>query len=557
MTGIGESLGINLLSEIIVKCVIVGYNVVQNSRLYAQEGDAFHLRLRAQIGIWQAIHQKFTDPQIQAGLRPRDIATFSDVMKQLHTLLRKYVIRKCQEGSEKTKLLNKTSAAVLFESLEEKDVLRALSDRERRESRKFWMRLMEEAAWTIWRKAKNDRFVIEIEFWGALLDRYASWTIPIMFPRASQEDIATHIVDPSGSLSATNLKGQIMMARSELIGAKTAEGLEQGPFLLDIRRIKFLDEKLQSRNLGPPIRTARNKQIERRKWGSIVAADGTLVQVIIEFKARPLATQLSKETDCVTNELDKLIRALRIAAQKGETFRVMYCEGWYESFDRFGLVYRLPQTKTKLRCENLANVLLKKEYRDRLQLDLENRIKVARALAWTLFELHSVNWVHKSFHPDNILFFGEELRSGVVQFDWSNPYVVGFDCSRSNTGISDPQNRGQLTTQTRLYTHPDRQLLEHERFQKIHDIYSLGVILLEVGRLRSFMEDGVSEENSPHTIKDDFVNKAQSLKLILGKGYREVVLACLNGLGVAGNDEALSDSFRHQVCERLNQIKVS
>jgi hypothetical protein len=43
-----------------------------------------------------------------------------------------------------------------------------------------------------------------------------------------------------------------------------------------------------------------------------------------------------------------------------------------------------------------------------------------------MFQLHSVDWLHKSFHPNNILLFGNPV-SGAVQFDWSAPYVVGFD----------------------------------------------------------------------------------------------------------------------------------
>src|SRR5208282_655428 len=125
------------------------------------------------------------------------------------------------------------------------------------------------------------------------------------------------------------------------------------------------------------------------------------------------------------------------------------------------------------------------------------------------FELHCVDWVHQSLNPDNILLFGEEIASDVVKFDWSCPFIMGFSSSRSNSGASGQQNfRG--TWASRLYTHPDRQLEDYERYKKTHDIYSLGVILLEIGRARSFMEDNRTEElnwMSPHKLKDYFALK--------------------------------------------------
>src|SRR5438046_766223 len=65
----GEALGFNVLADVIFKCICLGYNIIQNTRLYAREGDSFNLRLRVQIGIWQAIHQKISDPEIKKRMR--------------------------------------------------------------------------------------------------------------------------------------------------------------------------------------------------------------------------------------------------------------------------------------------------------------------------------------------------------------------------------------------------------------------------------------------------------------------------------------------------------
>jgi serine/threonine protein kinase len=175
-----------------------------------------------------------------------------------------------------------------------------------------------------------------------------------------------------------------------------------------------------------------------------------------------------------------------------------------------------------MKCESLGNILLHEEYRFLMESDLSNRLKLARALAWTIFELHSVGWVHKSFHPNNILLFGEQNASQEVEFDWSSPYVVGFDSSRANTGVSGKLDfRAQWAN--RVYTHPDHQVNEYTRYQKFHDLYSLGVVLLEIGMLQSFLGNRDNEwtRAAPEKLKELFVEKAQVLKPVLGKIYAD------------------------------------
>jgi hypothetical protein len=69
-----------------------------------------------QINVLQALHEKFSHPQIKSQMRPQDLAIHWDVMKQLHNLLREYVKRKCPDDPEKVQLLSFTSATDLFDS---------------------------------------------------------------------------------------------------------------------------------------------------------------------------------------------------------------------------------------------------------------------------------------------------------------------------------------------------------------------------------------------------------------------------------------------------------
>jgi hypothetical protein len=140
-----------------------------------------------------------------------------------------------------------------------------------------------------------------------------------------------------------------------------------------------------------------------------------------------------------------------------------------------------------------------------------------------------------------------------------------------------------------LDRHPSRQgvELEIERYQMQHDIYSLGVVLLEIGLWKSFLvyNSKDTKEEFPHTadsipqtpipsslltlqkaeeerhpIRRAFANKAmlehlaeQELPFHMGKRYTDIVLLCLRcldmgagerrGFGTRVDDEELEDGI--------------
>ena len=169
----------------------------------------------------------------------------------------------------------------------------------------------------------------------------------------SLADIVTHVIDDSGSLNATNVKGQVMIARAgNSMENAVDRAIKQESFFLDIQRFK-LDggsEYLRPHSSDPEAATAAQRAahsgIERRQWAEL--------------------------SDSAVYSIDFL------------------------------------------------------------------HLKLAKALALTLFELHSVDRVHRSFHPDILLFY-EQIPHGAVHFDWSSPSLVGFDSSRSNSRIPGGQ----------------------------------------------------------------------------------------------------------------------
>ena len=617
MTGAVENVAINLIAEILWKSVEIGYHVVTKSVLYIEEARHFSATIELQIGIWEATSRKLQDPRIKKQIRPADLMRFAKASEELHRVMQKFVLRKCDNKEERQKILAQHSADELIGKLDELDVLERLSAKEKEQSWGFWNGLKQEVGYQVLKQAKDKKLVAEIVFWGNQLDRFCAAVFPSMYPTFDKE----HLVDlanvfASSVLQELDSRGQVMLVQSvdstvTKVGDLTLN--EAGEFNLNIAQVNLVDrEGVPGTFIRPPLPHPYNEEDvareqanrtdiggrERRQWGTL-NKDGKKSTVIVEFKAKPSPDdpRFAFGPKFLKGEVDKLIRTLRVASEVKEKdsekrpFHVLFAEGWYDQHDHFGLVYRLPELKTtNFLCESLGNILLQEEYREMLANCLENRLVLAKALAWTLFELHSVNWVHESFHPDNILLFAEEVEPDVYQFDWSTPYVVGFDSSRTDNGRSGKFNpKAQWTS--RIYTHPDRDEKQvYKRFKKTHDIYSLGVVLLEVGRLRSFIDEVMEQQKAikeyhekqrtkedpnamqvdsepiveftyktaPRDFKDSFERKTEVLNKILGPAYRQVVLKCLNWQVVyAENDNKLSGLFRSEVCDKLELIKIS
>lgn len=108
-----------------------------------------------------------------------------------------------------------------------------------------------------------------------------------------------------------------------------------------------------------------------------------------------------------------------------------------------------------------------------------------------------------------------------------------------------------------IYRHPDRQGQPMETFKKIHDIYALGVVLLEIGLWEpaiKFQKDMFSTATNPRAVKEQLIKYAQRrLDSRVGLKYKNIVIKCLTGnFGVEDDtkeDLKLQQAFRHQVVD--------
>ncbi|KAL4725682.1 hypothetical protein ACLX1H_007833 [Fusarium chlamydosporum] len=163
----------------------------------------------------------------------------------------------------------------------------------------------------------------------------------------------------------------------------------------------------------------------------------------------------------------------------------------------------------------------------------ENRSDLlAEKLVTAIYYIHLYEFVHKSITPETILLLG---RSGQVNDDLL-VCLVGFQLFRH---VETPTNTSKANRQDSIYQHPSRAGGTEVKFVMQHDIYSLGVCLLEIGLWQSIVsyDSGVEQISSnlqdldPEVTKERLISLSRTqLKVSMGDMYSKVVETCLTCL---------------------------
>lgn len=158
---------------------------------------------------------------------------------------------------------------------------------------------------------------------------------------------------------------------------------------------------------------------------------------------------------------------------------------------------------------------------------LNARFHVAQRLARSTMFLHACQIVHKGIRPDNVICFGKQGGTP------DNPYLIGFERFRMAGLGSSRQSDGDW--QRELYRHPSRQGARPEQdYNMKHDIYSLGVCLLELGLWKSFFGPSYRLNKDTVITMSDFAIKdprkrAFAIKKKLVKTAEEQLPGCMGG----------------------------
>ncbi|MCJ1471517.1 hypothetical protein MMC13_000157 [Lambiella insularis] len=141
--------------------------------------------------------------------------------------------------------------------------------------------------------------------------------------------------------------------------------------------------------------------------------------------------------------------------------------------NRHAFIFEFPED-----AEQTQPVSLHSMIESRRSVSLSTRFKIAETLAQTLGKFHADGWIHKAISSESVAFFKDCDDDPKKQDVFSNiPYLVNFEYSRPDEASSVmAAYRGDVD----LYLHPELQGPFRPAYSKSHDLYSLGVVLLEI-----------------------------------------------------------------------------
>ncbi|KAL8733970.1 MAG: hypothetical protein Q9166_001731 [cf. Caloplaca sp. 2 TL-2023] len=152
-----------------------------------------------------------------------------------------------------------------------------------------------------------------------------------------------------------------------------------------------------------------------------------------------------------------------------------------------------------------------------------DKLKFAHRISTAVFNAQEAGVVHKHIRPDSILVFDDE--HGDVSFNHRTkwiPFLTNWTLARSKEMLS--YKNGTNDWQQNLYRHPQRQGVQlDENYHAGHDIYSLGVCLLEIGLGESLIRP---DENDDPTLCQKFKIEAIKMQLVETRKYARI--ACIN-----------------------------
>lgn len=234
-------------------------------------------------------------------------------------------------------------------------------------------------------------------------------------------------------------------------------------------------------------------------------------------------------SDVFEERFSRTVRLL--SSQRDSDFRVLrclrYCSQISETSGQIRLISYISDSSATSTVRTLASLYrgIKSDQRSSLGL----RFHMCHQLAESLFLLHSVNWVHRALRSDNVLliFSNDDLdRAALLRAELR---ICGFEASRPSADSSLGPYDNELAKN--LYRHPNRWGTPREIFTQVHDVYSLGVILLEIG-LWERAEDMISglkaEQRLPEQVSQYLLRHTdERLAHRCGDVFADAVRKCL------------------------------
>ncbi|KAF4953949.1 hypothetical protein FGADI_5598 [Fusarium gaditjirri] len=235
--------------------------------------------------------------------------------------------------------------------------------------------------------------------------------------------------------------------------------------------------------------------------------------------------------------LSRLVAMLRPGRSGSLLKAVGFAED--EFYKCWWIVYEMPSSispSLNLRVMTLHERLGRQSFH---LAPLEVRTKLALALATAYSELFSSGWVHKAISSHSIVYFGPRT-------DLTRPFVVGFEFSRQDTEESNVDAaKTPAQVERSIYRHPDYIGSEAQRYMTHYDIYSFGLVLIEIAFWQPLKDvcpyakgDTFGKEEAKSVQKWAIQVAETQFPFRVGTAYANVVSWCLkNGARISKEQE--------------------
>ena len=300
------------------------------------------------------------------------------------------------------------------------------------------------------------------------------------------------------------------------------------------------------------------------------------------------------------------------------SFRILDCIGLFkdESNSRYGVVYKLPSYMRDLarrtRPENLGHVCKPCSLTHLLDnvdivLDLGVRFNLAKKLVYSIVVLHTCGWLHKNIRSSNIFFFPAQPATNqsfdTHRKDIGRPYIMGYGLSRpddvheiiqhDNVRVREEYSRREKVktisrwhevdrevdnkgkrqahpsrsdecgsdvdtkSQLNIYQHPDKIANPARRFRHSYDIYSLGLVLLEIGLWQNLQTFENGQWDDAYAFQKFVLNElVPDLWGQCGSIYGGVVKDCLQMSSDIGLEDEEGRRLAWSIAERLDMCNA-
>lgn len=280
----------------------------------------------------------------------------------------------------------------------------------------------------------------------------------------------------------------------------------------------FLSESKLKSAIRSDIRYSTSQVIE-------IADSGTFILDSADCSARKDAATFAKH-----------IRHLAVRLQQvdANAFHLLRCHGVVRTKDQsrkqilsYDFIFNMPEDCA--RPQSLRSHLL-----SQVECPLSDKMNLAKQLATSINYIHVLDFVHKNVRPETVLIFQSNERSSQL----GPLFLLGFKAFRM--ADSKTLRLGNLAWEEDIYQHPDRQGRRPDAdYIMQHDIYSLGVCLLEIGLWESFVSSDIQTHFSADKglLKDQYITLAkEKLPIKMGEKYTKVVVNCLSCLDKTNED---------------------